>query len=99
MNRDGRDTLSIGIGPAVVEEIFRGKVTRLAGPRERRDRHRAATRNGQEQRQLTLGGRRVAVSKPRDRATTGEELPLRTYHTFASRDLLPEAALAGCLTD
>jgi len=91
--KQGLLALSVGIGLAVVEEIFQEEVTRLAGPRGRHDPGRTATRHGQEQRQLTLGGRRVAVSKPRVRATTGEELPLRTYRTFASRDLLTEATL------
>jgi putative transposase len=91
--KEGLLALSVGIGLAVVEEIFQEEVTRLAGPRGRHDPGRAATRHGQEQRQLTLGGRRIAVSKPRVRAITGEELPLRTYRTFASRDLLTEATL------
>ena len=94
--RQGLLALSVGVGLAVVEEIFREEVTRLAGPRGRHDPDRAANRHGREQRQLMLGGRRVAASKPRVRATTGEELPL-TYRAFAGRDLLTEAALERML--
>ena len=61
------------------------------------DPGRTANRHGQEERQVTLGGRRVAVSKPRVRTTTDEEAPLRTYRAFASRDLLTEAALERML--
>jgi putative transposase len=89
--------LSVGVGLAVVEEIFQEEVTRLVGPRGHHDPERTANRHGQEQRQLTLGGRRVPANKPRVRTTSGEELPLRTYRAFASQDLLTEAALERML--
>ncbi len=70
---------------------------RLVGPRGRHDPERTANRHGEERRKLTLGGRRVEVSKPRVRATDGKEMPLHTYGAFAGRDVLTEAALGRML--
>jgi putative transposase len=85
------------VGLAVVQEIFQEEVCRLVGPRGKHDPERMAHRHGEERRQLTLGGRRVAVSKPRARTIHGEELELRTYRAFAGRELLTEAALGRML--
>lgn len=95
--KEGLLALSVGVGLAVVQELFQEEVNRLAGPKGRHNPIRTANRHGQEQRQLTLGARRVAVSKPRVRTTEGEELALRTYRAFARRDLLTEAALERML--
>ena len=46
---------------------------------------------------MTLGGRRVQVDKPRVRSVDNEEVELRTFHTFAGRDLLSAAALERML--
>jgi hypothetical protein len=67
----------------------------LCGPRSKHDPERTAHRHGQERRQLALGGRRVAVSKPRARTIHREELELRTYRAFAARELSTEAALGA----
>jgi putative transposase len=53
--------------------------------------------------EVTLGGRRVGVQRPRARAANGSgEVPLRTYQHFADRDPLsrtvPERVLAGVFT-
>jgi putative transposase len=95
--KEGLLALSVGVGLAVVQELFQEEVDRLVGPRGRHDPDRTANRHGEERRQLTLGGRRVDVNKPRVRTTDGKELPLRTYGAFAGRDLLTEAALGRML--
>jgi putative transposase len=47
---------------------------------------------------VTLGGRRVAVKRPRVRTADGEsEISLGTYEHFADRDLLGRAALERIL--
>jgi len=89
--------LSVGVGLAVVDEIMQAEVTQRVGPKGRHNPARTANRHGEEPRQLTLGGRRIVVSKPRVRTTAGEEVELRSYRTFASRNLLTEAALARML--
>jgi putative transposase len=91
--REGLLAFSVGLGLAVVGEIFEEEVTQLVGPRGKHSQDRQAYRHGQEERQLTLGGRRVTVHKPRARTKAGEEVELESYRLFASRDLLTQAAL------
>ena len=59
--KEGLLALSVGVGLAVVHELFEAEVTRLAGPKGKHDPDRRAYRHGQESRQVTLGGRRVQV--------------------------------------
>ncbi len=89
--------LSVGVGLAVVEEVMQAEVTHLVGPRGKHNPDRSANRHGEEPRQVTLGARRVVISKPRVRSTTGEEVELSSYRAFARRDLLTEAALERML--
>ncbi|MGH7765102.1 MAG: IS256 family transposase [Candidatus Dormibacteraceae bacterium] len=85
---------SVGLGLATMNELMDAEITELVGPRGKHDPERVAYRHGKKDpRQLTLGGRRVEVAKPRARTTTGQEVELETYKFFASRDLLTEAAL------
>jgi len=95
--KEGLLAFSVGIGLAVLDELFEAEVVRLAGPKGKHDADRRAYRHGHEQRQVTLGGRRVEVNKPRVRSVDEEELELRTFRTFAKRDLLNEAALGRML--
>jgi len=95
--KKGLLALSVGVGLAVVHELFEAEVTRLAGPKGKHDPERQAYRHGQEPRQVTLGGRRVQVDKPRVRSVDNEEVELRTFHTFAGRELLSAAALERML--
>ncbi len=91
--KQGLLALSVGLGLAVVGEIFEEEVTALVGPRGKHDTDRQAYRHGKEAHQLTLGGRRVPVMKPRARTKAGKEVELKSYELFASRDLLTQAAL------
>jgi putative transposase len=91
--REGLMALSVGLGLAVLSEIFEEELTQVVGPRGKHSPQRQAYRHGQERRQLTLGGRRVEVQKPRARTKAGEEVELESYRFFASRDLLTRAAL------
>jgi transposase-like protein len=95
--REGLLALCVGIGLSVVQELFQEEVIRLAGPKGKHDPERAAYRHGQEPRQLTLGGRRVQVEKPRVRSLEDEELELRSYQAFSARDALTEAAVGRML--
>jgi hypothetical protein len=61
------------------------------------DSDRRAYRHDHEPRQVTLGGRRVSVNKPRVRSVDKAEIELRTFRTFATRDVLNEAALGRML--
>jgi putative transposase len=64
---------------------------------------RTAVRHGHEAGEVTLGGRRVGVERPRVRSADGEnEVALESYAHFADRDLLArvvmERRLAGVST-
>jgi putative transposase len=55
-------------------------------------------RHGGENGEVTLGGRRVRVKRPRVRTADGEsEVPLATYEHFADRDQLEEVVLERML--
>jgi transposase-like protein len=95
--KEGLLAFSVGIGLAVLDELFEAEVVRLAGAKGKHDADRRAYRHGHEPRQVTLGGRRVQVNKPRVRSVDEEEIELRTFRTFARRDLLNEAALGRML--
>jgi len=95
--KDGLLALSVGVGLAVVDELMQAEVTQLVGPRGQHNPGRTANRHGEEPRQLTLGGRRVEISKPRVRSRAGEELDLRSYRAFVRHDLLTEMAVVRML--
>jgi hypothetical protein len=66
--------------------------------RSTRISERTAVRHGHEDGEVTLGGRRVAVKRPRARTVDGErEVPLGTYEYFADRDPLTRVVLEQML--
>jgi putative transposase len=91
--REGLLALSVGVGLRVVHELMEAEVTEIVGPRGKHDPDRAASRHGHEDGSMTLGGRRVAVSRPRARTVDGTELPIATYRYFADRDPLQRAVM------
>lgn len=97
--REGLLAASVAIGLDVMGEFIAAEVTDVAGPKGRHDKDRRAYRHGGEDAKVTLGGRRVAVRRPRVRAVAGGEVHLESYDAFASVDLLTEhmvvAMLAG----
>ena len=79
------------------------EVDELVGPKGKWNPDRTAVRHGHENGEVTFGGRRVEVRRPRARTADGEsELPLATYEHFADRDPLEgvvlERMLAGVST-
>jgi len=101
--KEGLLALSVGVGLAVLHELMACEVDELVGPRGKHDRERTAKRHGHEDGSVTLGGRRMALSRPRVRTADDEhEVPLRTYRHFADRDPLTELVfeqmLAGVST-
>jgi transposase-like protein len=67
--------------------------TRLCGERYRHDSSRKATRAGSTQGELTLGGRRVRVRRPRVTDRKGREIPLAAWEELANTDPLDARAL------
>jgi putative transposase len=101
--KDGLLALSVGVGLGVLHELMETEVDVVVGPRSRHDPGRDAVRHGHEAGEVTLGGRRVGVQRPRVRsADGGGEVALRTYEHFADRDpltrLVLEQMLAGVST-
>ena len=101
--REGLLALSVGVGLGVLAELMEEEVVEVVGPRGRQDPDRVAVRHGHEAGEVTLGGRRVPVERPRVRNADGsKELPLATYAHFADRDPLTaivlERMLAGVST-
>jgi putative transposase len=87
--REGLLALSVGVGLSVVHELMEAEVDEIVGPRGKWNPERTASRHGHERGSMTLGGRRVEVSRPRVRSADDErELPVRTYEYFADRDPL-----------
>jgi putative transposase len=101
--REGLLALSVGVGLGVMAELMEEEVDEVVGPKGKHDRERSAVRHGHETGEVTLGGRRVAVERPRARTADGEsEVALQTYSHFADRDpltrLVCEQMLAGVST-
>ena len=90
--------LSVEVGLGVLRELLEEEVEQIVGPKGRWNRDRTAVRHGHEEGEVTLGGRRVAVERPRVRTADGEsEVSLRTYEHFADRDQLGRLALERIL--
>jgi hypothetical protein len=96
--REGLLALAVGTGLGVLGELLAADVERLVGPRGRHQPDRAAVRHGTQPGQVTLGGRRVRVDRPRVRRADGtHELPLPTWQVFASTELLDQLTLERML--
>jgi putative transposase len=96
--REGLLALAVGTGLQVLEAMLAADVARLVGPKGHHLPERAAVRHGSEPGQVTLGGRRVRVRRPRVRTADGaRELPVPTYQAFAATDLLDQLAVERML--
>src|SRR3954466_9779387 len=96
--KEGLLALSVGVGLGVLHELMEAEVDEVVGPKGRHDPDRAAVRHGHEGGEVTLGGRRVPVSRPRVRSADGaSEVELGTYRHFADRDPLTAVVLERML--
>jgi putative transposase len=96
--REGLLALSVGVGLGVLAELLEEEVVEVVGARGKHDLERSAVRHGHESGEVTLGGRRVAVERPRVRSADGRaEVRLRTYEHFADRDQLSRVVLERML--
>ena len=96
--REGLLALSVGVGLGVLEELMAEEVDDVVGPKGKHNAERTAVRHGHEGGEVTLGGRRVEVKRPRVRTADGEsEVQLETYQHFADRDPLRRVVLERML--
>jgi transposase-like protein len=83
----------IGAGLACVDEALEAERVALCGARYEHAVDRRALRAGHAGSSLVLGGRRVAVNRPRARSVEGRELRLPSWREWSARDPLDERAL------
>jgi len=88
----------VGAGMKVVQTMMEAEVETLVGPKGRHDPERSAVRHGSDDGVVTLGGRQVAISRPRVRSVDGKtEVALATYECFSSTELLGRLAMEKML--
>jgi putative transposase len=86
--------LVLGSGLGVLQALLEQEREQLCGTRYRHDPTRKASRAGYaDEAELVLGGRRVAVKRPRVRSNEGKEVPLPSWERFATEDPLNERAV------
>ena len=95
--REGLLAMSVAAGMAVMQAMFEAEIAEVAGPKGKHYRNRIAVRHGSGRGSVTLGGRRVPVSRPRARTLDGREVPLSSYTHFAADDLLTEVVMERML--
>jgi transposase-like protein len=96
--KEGLLALSVGVGLGVLTELMEEEVDDVVGPKGKWNPDRIAVRHGHEDGEVTLGGRRVEVQRPRVRTADGDaEVQLATYEHFADRDPLGRVVLERML--
>ena len=91
--KEGLLALAVGTGLQVMAAMFDEDVARLCGPDGKHNADRAGYRHGTGAGSVTLGGRRVPVTRPRVRAADGSgELHLPSYDLFSSTEILSQLA-------
>ena len=96
--QEGLLALAVGAGLQVMQALMEADVTTLAGPKGKHNMTRTAVRHGRECGSVTLGGRRVPLTRPRVRAADGSgELPIPSYELFTSTEILGKMAMEKML--
>ncbi len=96
--KEGLLALAVGTGMQVMAAMFGEDAERLCGPAGRHNPGREGYRHGSEAGSVTLGGRRVAVTRPRVRAAGGSgELHLPSYDLFSGTEVLGRRAMEKML--
>jgi transposase-like protein len=87
--------LCINAGKAVLAAMMETERTALCGPKGVPDAGRTAYRGGHTKSSVVLGGRRIALSRPRARALEAQELSLPTFEWACNVDPLNAATLSA----
>jgi putative transposase len=96
--REGLLAMAVGAGLSVMQSLMGESVSEICGPKGQHQPDRRAVRHGTEDGSVTLGGRRVAVRRPRVRAADGSgEIAVPAYELFNSTEVLGEMAMTRML--
>ena len=96
--REGLLALAVGAGLQVLQSLMEADVAEVCGPRSKHNPERSAVRHGHEGGLVTLGGRRVGVTRPRVRAIDGSgELAVPSYQLFSSTEMFGKMAMERML--
>ena len=96
--RHGLLSAAINVGLDVFSQLLQAEVTEVAGQKGRHDPARRAVRHGTESAKVPLGGRMVALTKPRVCDADGSgEIRLETWTALADRELLDRHTLVSML--
>ena len=96
--KEGLLALSVGVGLGVLAELLEEEVVDVVGAKGKHCPERTAVRHGHASGEVTLGGRRVGVERPRVRSADGRsEVRLQTYEYFTDRDPLSRSVLERML--
>jgi len=97
--REGLLAFAVGTGLQVMAALMDEDVTAVCGPKGRHNAERIGVRHGHERGSVSLGGRRVPVTRPRIRAADGSgELPVASYEQFSGTEVLGRMALERMLS-
>ena len=86
---------AVGIG--ALQAVFTAEAEALAGPKGRQQRARTHHHWGQTATELTFGGRRIQVARPRVRSCAGQEAVLPAVAAWRKRDPLTARVLEQIL--
>ncbi len=96
--QEGLLAMAVGTGLQVMAAMMNADVAAVCGPKGKHDPDRTAVRHGTEAGSVTLGGRRVPVTRPRMRATDGTgELAVPAYELFSRTEVLGRMAMERML--
>jgi putative transposase len=90
---EGFFSLCVAAGRKVLTAMMEREREALCGPKWVPNVERRAVRGGTTKSEVTLGGRRIPIRRPRARSVEGGELRLPTFELAASRDPLDARTL------
>ena len=80
-------------GLTALHLLLREDAEKIAGPKGKHEKERTHNHWGSTDGELSFGGRRIQVSRPRVRSKSGEEASLPHFEAFREEDPLPERVL------
>ncbi len=96
--QEGLLAMAVGTGLQVMAAMMSADIEAVCGPRGKHDPARTAVRHGTGDGSVTLGGRRVPVTRPRMRASDSSgELPVASYELFSQTEVLGRMAMQRML--